>query len=176
MNKILVTILLAFFGVINVNAQEIDSLQIKSDTISIESLAARLDKLQHDYDYLKLDFELNRMQFKLEILANNIKNYSTDLEIDCYHYSGRYMKEICSSSTDNYNISVELLNSLKETITQLKAMVAIKVISSDFTEDEINLLNRNCNTLDLGVRLVERALSSYKTTIDWFKDKSSILN
>ena len=176
MKKILFTILLAFFGVINVNAQEIDFLQIKSDTISIESLAAKLDKLQHDYDYLKLDSELNRMQLKLEILANNIKNYSTDLEIDCYHYNGRYMNEICSSSSDNYNVSVKLLNSLKETITQLKAMVAIKIISSNFSEDEINLLNHNCNTLDLGVRLVEKALASYKITIDWFKDKSSILN
>ena len=63
MKKILFTILLAFFGVIYVNAQEIDSLQIKSDTISIESLAARLDKLQHDYDYLYCESKLNSLQY-----------------------------------------------------------------------------------------------------------------
>ena len=176
MKKILFTILISIFGVMSSKAQEIDSLQLKSDSITVENLAASLKKLQRDYDFLSCDYELNKMQLKLEILANNIMNNSIDLQIDCYHYSGKYMKELCLSCSDNYNASVELLNSLKETITQLKAMVSNKIISSDFSEDEINLLNHNCNTLDIAVRCVEKSLANYKVNIDWFKDKSSLLN
>lgn len=173
MKKFFVLMVLCTLSLV-VSAQEIDSLQIKSDTISIETLVARLDKLQHDYDFLKCDYELNRMQFRLEILANNINNKSTDLEIDCYHYSGKYMNELYLSSMDNYNSSVDMLNSLKETIEQLKAMVVIKIISSNFSENEIDLLNHQCNTLDLGVRYVEKSLEDYKISIDWFEDKSSL--
>ena len=173
MKKIFVLMVLCTLSM-SVSAQEVDSLQ--SNLISIDSLAVKLDKLQHDYDFLKCDYELNRMQLKLEILANNIMNNSTDLQIDCYHYSGKYMKELCLSCSENYNVSIELLNSLKESITQLKAMVSIKIISSNFSEDEISLLNHNCNTLDIAVRCVEKSLANYKVNIDWFKDKSSIFN
>lgn len=167
MKKFFVLVVLCALST-SVSAQEVDSLQSKP--ISIDSLAVKLEKLQHDYDFLKCDYELNRMQFKLEILANQLNNKSTDLEIDIYHYNVRYMKELYLlylGNKDNYNSSVDLLNALKERIEQLKAMVAIKIISSNFSEDEIDLLNQQCNTLDLGVQYVENSLASYKIAIDW---------
>ncbi|MBQ3212424.1 MAG: hypothetical protein IJB40_02740 [Alistipes sp.] len=171
MKKIFVLMVLCTLSM-SIFAQEVDSLQ--SNPINVDSLAVKLDKLQRDYDFLKCDYELNRMQLKLEIFANQINNSSTALEINCYHYSGTYMKELYLANKDKYNSSVDMLNSLKETIGQLKAMIAIKIISSNFSENEIALLNNQCNTLDLGVRVVEKALSSYKVVIDWFGEKSSL--
>ena len=172
MKKFFVLVVLCALST-SVSAQEVDSL--KSGPITIESLAAKLDKLQHDYDLLKCDYELNRMLLNLGILQNEINNHSTDLEIDCYHYSGQYMYQLYSSSRDKYNSSVNLLSSLKESIVQLKAMVVSMIISSGFSENEISLLNHQCNTLDLSVRYAETSLESYKTNIDWFYEKLSLL-
>ena len=53
--KRLVLLVLAIASVLQVSAQDIDTLQNKPTDISVDSLSVRLNKLQHDYDFLYCD-------------------------------------------------------------------------------------------------------------------------
>ena len=50
MRKI-IFLLVAVISIMNVTAQEIDSIQSKSTPISIDSLSAKLNKLEHDFQF-----------------------------------------------------------------------------------------------------------------------------
>jgi hypothetical protein len=168
MKKILVTILLAFFGVINVNAQEIDSLQIKSDTISIETLVARLDKLQLNYDFLNCRHQLSADQYDLAIFANKLDIKSNGLLINCYH--SRYNVDLYISYRENYNKSVEMFNALKDKVTSTKTLIALHILTSNFTEEELGVLRSGCASLDSTLNIVQGALDYYKLVIDIYKE------
>ena len=170
MKKVFFTIFLTFFSVICVNAQEIDSLQIKSDTISIETLAARLDKLQRDYNYLRCEYEFNKLHSELDSFSNKLDIKSNKLLIDCL--SNRvFENDLYIANKTNYYKSVELFNSTKEKIESVKVFVALTTLSSNFSKEELSVLDYSRIHIDNQVRLVENSLDFYKFVIDWYKER-----
>ena len=167
MKKILVTILLALFGVINVNAQEIDSLQIKSDTISIESLAARLDKLQHDYDFLYCKYELDRTEKELRLYASDITISANSLMI--YLVDGTFNIDLYTSFKNRYDSVTETINAFIDNIVSLKRMISIKKASSGFSEMEILFLSKLDSVVDSQLGVTGSALEHFKTVLDSYK-------
>ena len=170
MKKILVTILLAFFGVINVNAQEIDSLQIKSDTISIESLAARLDKLQHDYDFLYCCYELDKIHNQLNDIIHDIIIETNNIMSACYNHP--------TADIDFYIASKELYNSNKESFsirkidaTTKKSFISLKMSLLNFTETETRILDSSLAMLEKKLSYIDKRFDSYKNVIDIYKEK-----
>ena len=168
MKKILVTILLAFFGVINVNAQELDSLQIKSDTISIESLAARLDKLQHDYDYLYCEYKLNCLQYEIKMFANEVGESSNSIRT--YYFNRQYSRALYNSYKDNYYAKVGLFNAFKNSAESLKVNIAIIISTSNFSDNEIERLKDLANLIDICLNTAESSLEHYKVGLDAYRD------
>ena len=168
MKKILFTILLAFFGVICVNAQEIDSLQIKSDTISIESLAARLDKLQHDYDYLYCESKLNSLQYELRIFTNSIDISSNSIKVWCFN--SKFSIRLYNSYRKDYDANVELLSVLKENVELMQISINLKIIASNFSEKEIEVLKASIENLDNCLDKAENSLRAYAEYLDLYRN------
>ena len=168
MKKVLFTILLAFFGVISANAQEIDSLQIKSDTISIESLAAKLDKLQHDYDYLKCKYDLTQDTNDIGIIANEIQISVNYILNECYHKNFNIdLYKVYRDKRDEY---VRYLNALKENIRIKETSIALQIVSSNFTDKEIRLLKHLANMPSQRVLVLEGVLRQYEIVLDIYKN------
>lgn len=170
MKKVIFSILVAFMGIMSVTAQEQKSDSIQSNSIYayVDSLSVKLEKLQHDYDFLYCNYKLEDIQNDLTDLANNINIKSNAVLIDCYH--GRFNVDLYIAYRDNYDSSVDLFESLKETVASIKALVALKMLSSNFSEDEIKLLGHCFDVLDKGLVSSESALNYYKTVLGMYKD------
>lgn len=168
MKKILFTILISIFGVMSSKAQEIDSLQLKSDSITVESLAARLDKLQHDYDYLKCEFELRQDANDIGIITNEIQISVNYLLNECYHR--KFDNDLYKVHRDKRNEYVRYLNALKENIKIKETSVALRIISSNFTNKEIELLKYLSNMPSQRVLVLEGALRQYEIVLDIYKN------
>lgn len=168
MKKILFTILISIFGVTSSKAQEIDSLQIKSDTIPIESLAARLDKLQHDYDYLYCESKLNSLQYELRIFTNSIDISSNSIKAWCFN--SKFSITLYNSYRKEYDANVELLSVLKENVELMQISINLKIIASNFSEKEIEVLKASIKTLDNCLDKAENSLSAYENYLDIYRN------
>ena len=166
MKKFFVLIVLCILSM-SVSAQEIDSLQVKSDTISIETLAARLDKLQNDYVFLNCRYQLSADQYDLAIFANKLDIKSDGLLINYYH--SRYNVDMYISYRENYNKSVQMFNALKDKVTSTKTLIALYILTSNFSEEELSVLRSGCASLDSSLNIVQGALDYYQMVIDIYK-------
>ena len=170
MKKILFTILLAFFGVISANAQEIDSLQIKSDTISIERLVARIDKLQYDYDFLYCRSQLDRLLSELENMMLNIRIEYNSITSAYFNHSkpdvDYYIacKDLYESNKNNFDLK-------KLNASVVKSFVSLKISFSNFSEVDTNILNTSLTMIEKNVAFIEKLFDSYKNVIEMYKEK-----
>ena len=167
MKKILFTILLAFFGVISANAQEIDSLQIKSDTISIESLSAKLDKLQHDYDYLYCEYKLNHIINELDNYTNQITIFANRAMI--FMGDARFDLDTYISYKGLYDAQYESVNTFIDSIPTEKNDINLKMTHSNFSAIEKFLLQQYDFRIDSRLIAVRAALEHFKAVLDFYK-------
>ena len=165
MKKILVLFVVAF-AAMAVRAQEIDSLECNQ--VNIDSLSAKCDKLQHDYDFLSCKFELSQVNQKLDYMGNNLNISSNAILINCYH--GGYNRKLYSSYKDNYLASVEWYEAMSENAKSVTAFVLLKIMTSKFTEDEIELLMNSVKLVEKGLSRIERALDYYETVLNMYRD------
>ena len=170
MKKILFTILISIFGVMSSKAQEIDSLQLKSDSITVENLAARLDKLQHDYDFLYCCYELDKIHNQLNDIIHDISIETNNIMLACYNHP--------KADIDFYIASKELYNSNKESFsirkidaTTKKTFISLKMSLLNFTETEKQILDSSLTMLDKKLSYIDKRFDSYKNILDMYKEK-----
>ena len=167
MKKILFTILISIFGVMSSKAQEIDSLQLKSDSITVESLAARLDKLQHDYDYLYCENKFNCIQYEIKIFANNVSIESNSIRT--FYFNNQFSVALYNSYNRGYEAKMKLYDTFKNSLAYTKSIVNLKIASSNFSDKEITYFNDYAVYLDSCLSSAEEALVHYKAGLDAYR-------
>ena len=167
MRKVLLAILIATLGFVNSSAQDADSVQYRPTELSIDSLVIKLNTLQHDYDYLHCNYELNRIIHELKGLANSISISSNSLLIS--YYNTRFDKDLHTTYSNLYNSYIKNLNALTENIAATKLLVTTKVLTSNFTEQEIKVIASSFEVIDKSISNVNSSLEYFKVVIDAYK-------
>ena len=137
MKKVLLLIISVLFA-IQVNAQT----QEESSTIKIDSLSTKLAELQHNYDFLYCDYNLYQIKTDLDQLSQDIQ-----IKI-CFGQYDRDMYTVCSKNYD----------AIKRKFEAVQTLITIKIITTGFTESELNIFNAYIETIKLSMKVVEKRL------------------
>lgn len=158
MKKLILLFILTLFGMSCVVAQDNNLSQTSDLKAYVDSLSTKLNTLQHDYDYLYCRHEINQLQSELNDLQHDVNIRSNAILISCYH--GGYDSGLYSAYRSSYNALVDLYDSVKERIEVGQGAVSLKILSSNFTQNEIDVLMKGCGTLD-------RCLSTLQSSLDY---------
>lgn len=158
MKKLILLFILTLFGMSCVVAQGNNLSQTSDLKAYVDSLSTKLNTLQHDYDYLYCRHEINQLQSELNDLQHDVNIRSNAILISCYH--GGYDSGLYSAYRSSYNALVDLYDSVKERIEVGQGAVSLKILSSNFTQNEIDVLMKGCGTLD-------RCLSTLQSSLDY---------
>lgn len=158
MKKLILLFILTLFGMSCVVAQDNNLSQTSDLKAYVDSLSTKLNTLQHDYDYLYCRHEINQLQSELNDLQHDVNIRSNAILISCYH--GGYDSGLYSAYRSSYNALVDLYDSVKERIEVGQGAVRLKILSSNFTQNEIDVLMKGCGTLD-------RCLSTLQSSLDY---------
>lgn len=168
MKKVLL-LLVALVGVLQASAQEMDSMQSQSTPISIDSLSVRLDRLQHDFDFLSCDYRLQKLIMDLKDLQHTIGNSSNGVVINVYTNS-RYNRNLYNSYLNDYESDRYLFDALKKQSEVVRTAVYVKLLSSDFTDKERDVLTSSLNVVEAAISAVENSLNYYNVAIEAYRD------
>ena len=166
MKKVLLLII-SVLSVIHAYAQNVDSLQPQSASITIDSLSLKLEKLQNDYNYLSCDFELYRVQMELNKLSQDANIKTNGVLIDIYN--SRYDRELYDAYTKNYDSCCALFDSVKDKYEKIKTLVILRMATSDFSDTQHNVLMANFDTINQSVTAVDTALKYYNYVINAYR-------
>ncbi len=166
--KKLFIVLIAIVSSISVNAQE-NVKKEKDLAVVVDSLTAKLNKLQNDYDYLYCLSQLKDLIHDLTDDANNLNNRNNELKISIYHE--RFNYDLYSAMKQNRNASVDKYNSTKEMAASLKMNIGIIMLTSNFNENQLNVLKGCMNVVDHALNSVEAALDLYKLYLEEYYKK-----
>lgn len=158
MKRLILLFILTLFGMSRVVAQDNNPSQTTDLKAYVDSLSTKLNTLQHDYDYLYCRHEINQLQSELNDLQHDVNIRSNAILISCYH--GGYDSGLYSAYRSSYNALVDLYDSVKERIEVGQGAVSLKILSSNFTQNEIDVLMKGCGTLD-------RCLSTLQSSLDY---------
>ena len=163
MKKVLLLIISVLFA-IQVNART----QEESSTITIDSLSTKLAELQHNYDFLYCNYELYQIKTDLEQLSQDIKITNSELTIKiCF---GQYNHDMYIAYSENYDVKCKSYDAIKSKFEAVQKLVTIKIITTGFTESELNVFNACIETIELSMEVVESALKYYDKLIKIYKD------
>ena len=164
MKKVLLLIISVLFA-IQVNAQT----QEESSTITIDSLSTKLAELQHSYDFLYCDYNLYQIRTGLEHLLQDIGIKRNKLSIDIYHE--RYDHDFYTALSENYDATCRTYDAIKRAFEAVQKLVTIKIITTGFTESELNVFNAHIETIEASMEVVESELKCYDKLIKIYRDK-----
>ena len=83
-----------------------------------------------------------------------------NLKFEIYH--GRFNYDLYNVYTKNYNSNVEKLDSDKNYAESLKELIFLKMMTSNFTESEIQVLQHSLKVFNNAINKVEASLNLYK--------------
>lgn len=152
MKKVLLLIISVLFA-IQVNAQT----QEESSTITIDSLSTKLVELQHSYDFLYCDYNLYQIKTDLSQLSQDIKIDTNKPTFGQYDY-------------DAYTVYSESYNAIKRKFEAVQKLVTIKIVTTDFTESELNVFNAYIEAIEWDMKVVEAGLKYYDRLLKIYKD------
>lgn len=164
MKKILVFIIVALCGAVNVSAQETDSLLSPSLVARVDSLASKLNELQRDYDYLYCSHEISCAGHEIKALTAEFSSKSSFLLISSYH--GSFNRESYDTSRDYYDVCENLLEVMQTNVDKKQELIAVKISVCDFSEREVDYLNTQSVMLDLYLEQARSALQLYKEALN----------
>lgn len=167
--KKLLLLLVALVSALQASAQNVESMQNQSATVSIDSLSLRLNKLQHDYDFMYCDYELHKLLMDFKDMSNSIHISSNGVVIN--YYNTKYERALYESYLNNYEAYSFSLNSLKDKYEVVRLLVLVKMASSNFIDAEQKVINSYFDTIQAAVTNAENALNYYDATIKAYKSK-----
>ena len=166
MKKLVLIVLVAILGALNANAQEVDSLSSEQMTI-VDSLSNELAELHHKYDYLDVVNQIEYAINETQIFCNEVLITVNSTKITIYHHG--FDLDLYSSMVDGYDINVKSHELLKMKVDNVKTLVTIKKLLSNFSETEIDIIDGNCKALDLALSKAEKSLEYNKRVLDIYK-------
>ena len=166
MKKLL--LLIVFIGsVLQAYADDIVFPQIKSAATTIDSLTTKLEKLQHDYDYMYCDYEAYKLNKDLTDLDHSINITINGIRTDIYN--SRYDRDLYEVYSENYAASCELLETIKGKIETIKTLVFLKILTSGFTDVEIEVLNNSFGVINNTATKVQKSLDYYDVVLKAYR-------
>lgn len=167
MKKLMLIIFLAFMGIVNATAQEVDSLQTRQTDVVVDSIAIiKHNKLQRDLDFLNCDSQITALIDGVVNLVQDVKISSLEVQIKSYHSSFNYA--LYEAYKENLNISKKLLEGYKEKGEYVTMLIALKMLVSDFSEQEKQALRNSIDIFDRHLDSAESALRIYSLAIDMY--------
>ena len=163
MKKVLLLIISVLFA-IQSNAQ----VQKESPAVTIDSLSTKLVELQHNYDFLYCDYKLYQIQTNLGQLSQDIQITNNELTIKiCF---GQYDRDMYIIYSEDYDAKYENYNAFKRQFEVVQELVTIKIITTGFTESELNVFNACIETIESAIKVVEVALEYYDRLLKIYRD------
>ena len=168
MKKLILLFILTLFGMSRVVAQDNNPSQTSDLKAYVDSLSTKLNTLQHDYDYLYCSHEINRLQFELKDLMHDVNFDSNAILIKCF--LGRYDSDLYTTYRSVYNSQVDLYDAFKESVEGVQRAVRLRILSSNFTQNEIDVLMNGCETLDRCLSALQSALDYCELVLGMYRD------
>ena len=163
MKKVLLLIISVLFA-IQANAQE----QKEAPAVTIDSLSTKLVELQHNYDFLYCDYKLYQIQTNLGQLSQDIQITNNELTIKiCF---GQYDRDMYIIYSEDYDAKCENYNAFKRQFEVVQELVTIKIITTGFTESELNVFNACIETIESTIKVMEVALEYYDRLLKIYRD------
>ncbi len=161
MNKLLLSIafVLSFFSV---------QAQSRNTQSEMHELVQRVDSLQHELSYLQLTYKLSMLIAELKLFANDIS--TTSIEVQLYIYNRNFDTRLADAYKRNYESSLLLKQSQAEKIESLKNFFIFKVMSSDYSESELNVLKAAYDLIDKAYNSAEASMKTLKVAIDFYSE------
>ena len=166
--KVILFFFIALISLGNIKAQTSNSLQNQDLKVSIDSLSTKLSSLQHDYDYLYCSYLLSEAQLTLKDFMNELSIKSNAILNNYYH--SEFDIDLYNAYSNYYNSCIEFYESTKEKAEYVTTSVAIIIMTSNFTENEINILGQSSNLVDDYLRSAQNSLDYYKGVLDVYQD------
>lgn len=141
----------------------------KDLAVVVDSLSAKLNELQKDYDYLCCRILLNEINSILNNNKNDIINCSNQLQFELYHGSFNY--DLYNTNKEGYNVLMESVDVNKKYAEIVKNVVTVKMITSNYSEDELIVLQHGLNSLDGTINSVEASFRLYDWCIKEYRNK-----
>ncbi len=99
----------------------------------------------------------------LKDLSLSLSVSSNAVFTNCYH--SRFDSRLYEAYLANYDSSCALYDSLKEKVEVVKIAVMAKMMSSDFSEQELNLLYSSFDAIQKATTMVDSNLNYYDLSI-----------
>lgn len=141
----------------------------KDLAVVVDSLTTKLNKLQKDYDYLYCKILLNDGIINLNDVKNDISNSSNMLLFVINQ--GRFDYGAYNTHKELYNAAIKKLDVTKVEAESVKNFVTLKMITSNFSENELSALQHRLNFLDYSIFSVETYLKLYDLYIKEYRNK-----
>ena len=165
MKKVFLLIISVLFA-IQANAQT----QEESPAVTIDSLSTKLAELQHNYDFLYCDYNLYQIKTNLGQLSQDIQIINNELTIKIYF--GQYNRDLYIIYSEDYDARCENYNAFKRQFEVVQELVTIKIITTGFTESELNVFNACIETIESAIKTVEEGLKYYDRLLKIYKDEN----
>lgn len=149
---------------IQANAQT----QEEAPAVTIDSLSTKLAELQHNYDFLYCDYNLYQIKTGLEQLSQDIQIITNELTF--HLYNEQYDRDVYTFYSENYDAKCKLYDVIKRKFEAVQELVTIKIITTDFTESELNVFNACIKTIESAMKVVESNLSYYDKLLKIYRD------
>lgn len=162
MKKVLLLIVSVLFA-IQANAQERE----EAPAVTIDSLSTKLAELQHNYDFLYCEYKLYQIRTDLDQLSQNVEIHISELSIVIHHE--RYDRDLYTVYSDNYDSYCNLYDMYKRNFESLRKLVAIKTLTTGFTEPELNLIDACIETIESSMEFVESNLRTYDAILKIYR-------
>lgn len=163
MKKVLLLIISVLFA-IQANAQERE----EAPAVTIDSLSTKLAELQHSYDVLYCEYNLNKIKTNLEQLSQDIQIIKNELTF--HLYNGQCNRDVYTLYSEDYDARCELYDSIKSEFEVVQELVTIKIITTGFTESELNVFNACIKTIESAKKCVELNLEYYNRLLKIYRD------
>ena len=165
MKKVLLLIISVLFA-IQANAQT----QEEAPAVTIDSLSTKLVELQHNYDFLYCDYQLHKVKTNFEQLSQDIQIINNELTIKiCF---GQYNRDMYIIYSEDYDARCENYNAFKRQFEVVQELITIKIITTGFTESELNIFNAYIEAIESAMKVVEKGLKYYDRLLKIYKDEN----
>jgi len=145
-----------------------ENLKEKDLETVVDSLSAKLKELQHNYNYLYCQHLLDDLNHSQNQTKNNILICINQLQINIHH--GIYNYYSYNTFKDIYNAAIANFDATKKLSKSILNLVALKMITSNFSEDELRVLQHGILSFDDSIISVEECLRVYDFYIKEYKN------
>lgn len=139
-----------------------------TDTLSFskcDSLSTVIEKLEHDINYLKCDHAIKQFIFKATDSSNVLDNKALNLYVLVLDKKHKFNRDLIKLHEGYYVSCLEYYNSLVRERDVMKRYVNSMLLSCDFSNEEVNLLNTMLESCDKCVDLLKSSIDYYDTMI-----------